>query len=154
MTGIVEMLLVYGVLLKSTLEDIQTLTISREWLFGGWGLLALWQLGHGQVWPVVWLLAMLAWGLGYGPSWPVVLFLPAIPYWPVLLVGAGVREGLIGDGDLLALSLAALYSPLAGWLGFIGLLAWSVYSRKAGSPWAPALPGLLLGVVIFWFVGG
>lgn len=77
-----------------------------------------------------------------------LLFYP--PAWPVLLTGYGYRRGLIGRADLLAVSgLACLFPLPAVLLALLGLEVWRrVWVRRQTGP-IPALPGLLLGVVIY-----
>ena len=77
-----------------------------------------------------------------------LLFYP--PAWPVLLTGYGYRRGLIGRADLFAVSgLACLFPLPAVLLALLGLEVWRrVWVRRQTGP-IPALPGLLLGVVIY-----
>jgi hypothetical protein len=94
------------------------------------------------------------WGLfGNISGWfalPILFYPPA---WPVLLTGYGYRKGMIGRADLLAISgLACLFPLPAVLLALIGLEIWRrVWIRKqTGS--IPALPGLLLGLLLFLFL--
>src|SRR6202142_3826792 len=77
-----------------------------------------------------------------------LLFYP--PAWPVLLTGYGYRRGLIGRADLLAVSgLACLFPLPAVLLALLGLEVWRrVWVRRQIGA-IPALPGLLLGVVVY-----
>ena len=77
-----------------------------------------------------------------------LLFYP--PAWPVLLTGYGYRRGLIGRADLMAVGgLACLFPLPAVLLALLGLEVWRrVWVRRQTGP-IPALPGLLLGVVIY-----
>lgn len=89
------------------------------------------------------------WGwLGNMPGWLSLplLFLPAA--WPVLLTGVGVRQGLVGRADLLAVAgLACLFPWSALVMAMLGLEAWRrFWRRRQGGP-VPALPGLLLGIL-------
>jgi len=80
---------------------------------------------------------------------PLLLFPCA---WPVLLTGYGYRKGLIGRADLLAISgLACLFPLSAVILSLLGLEVWRRFwiRRRAGP--VPALPGLLLGLIVFLF---
>ena len=80
-----------------------------------------------------------------------LLFYP--PAWPVLLTGYGYRKGMIGRADLLAISgLACLFPLPAVLLALIGLEIWRRVwiRRQTGS--IPALPGLLLGLLVFLFL--
>ncbi len=76
-----------------------------------------------------------------------LLFYP--PAWPVLLAGYSYRRSLVGRADLLAIAGIACLFPLpATLLALLGLEIWRrVWVRRQGGP-IPALPGLLLGVVI------
>lgn len=77
-----------------------------------------------------------------------LLFYP--PAWPVLLTGYGYRKGLIGRADVLAISgLACLFPLPAVILSLFGLEAWRRIwiRRQMGS--IPALPGLLLGTLVY-----
>jgi hypothetical protein len=95
-----------------------------------------------------------AWGwLSSIPGWLVfpLLFLPST--WPVLLTGFGVRQGVVGRADLLAIAgLACLFSWPALVLALLGLEAWRRFwrSRQAGP--VPAIPGLLLGILAYLLV--
>ena len=80
-----------------------------------------------------------------------LLFYP--PTWPVLLTAYGYRKGIIGRADLLAISsLACLFPFPAVLLSLLGLEAWRRVwiRRQTGS--IPALPGLLLGLLLFLFL--
>jgi len=77
-----------------------------------------------------------------------MLFYP--PVWPVLLTGYGYRKGIIGRADLLAISgLACLFPLPAILLSIFGLEVWRRLwiRRQMGS--IPALPGLLLGLIVW-----
>ncbi len=77
-----------------------------------------------------------------------LLFYP--PVWPVLFTGYGYRKGMIGRADLLAISgLACLFPLPAVLLSLFGLEIWRRLwvSRHPGS--IPALPGMLLGLMIY-----
>ncbi|RPI89566.1 MAG: hypothetical protein EHM40_20455 [Chloroflexi bacterium] len=77
-----------------------------------------------------------------------ILFYP--PAWPVLLTGYGYRKGMIGRADLLAISGLVCLLPLpAVLLALTGLEIWRRVwiRRQTGS--IPALPGLLLGLLVF-----
>jgi hypothetical protein len=97
------------------------------------------------------VLLALAWG--WLPRWPAFLALPLLfypPAWVVLLTGFGVRHGMIGRGDLLAVAgLACLFPWPALVLAALGLEAWRRFwvGRRSGP--VPALPGMLIGLLIF-----
>ena len=77
-----------------------------------------------------------------------LLFYP--PVWPVLLTGYGHRKRIIGRADLLAISgLACLFPLPAVLLSLFGLEVWHrFWIRRQMGP-IPALPGLLLGLIIY-----
>lgn len=95
-----------------------------------------------------------AWGwMGALPGWLVLplLFLPS--NWPLLLTGFGVRHGLVGRGDLLAITgLACLFPWPALVLALLGLEVWrKIWRKRQGGP-VPALPGLLLGILVYLLI--
>ena len=97
------------------------------------------------------LLLACAWGLLR--NLPGFLSLPLLfypPAWPVLLTGYGFRRGLIGRADLLAVTgLACLFPLPAVLLALLGLDLWRrVWIRRQAGP-IPALPGLLLGILVY-----
>lgn len=77
-----------------------------------------------------------------------LLFYP--PAWPVLLTGYGYRKGLIGRADLLAIAgLACLFPLSAVLLSLLGLELWRRVWVRRQSGSVPALPGMLLGLLVF-----
>lgn len=77
-----------------------------------------------------------------------LLFYP--PVWPVLFTGYGYRKSIIGRADLLAISgLACLFPLPAVLLSLLGLELWRRLwiHRQQGN--IPALPGLLLGLIVY-----
>ena len=87
------------------------------------------------------------------PAWMLPALLnPAT--WPVLLLGAGTRKGLIGGGDLFGLGVVACLFPwTAVWIVFLTVLLWvSVWQRIRPGP-APAIPGMLLGLLAYLALG-
>jgi hypothetical protein len=121
-----------------------------EFFFLGTILIAL------PVTPVQVSLIVLAciWGLlRYLPYWLAIPLLFYPPAWPVLLTGYVYRKRLIGRADLLAIGGLACLLPLSAvLLALIGLEVWRRFwvRRRAGS--IPALPGLLLGILLFFLV--
>lgn len=103
--------------------------------------------------PVVVSLVVLAvaWGwLKAIPGWLALplLFLPST--WPVLLTGFGVRQGVVGRADLLAIaSLACLFPWPALVLAMLGLETWRRLWRVRQDGPVPAIPGLLLGILAY-----
>ena len=96
---------------------------------------------------------LLAFAWGWLPGWPGMLSLPLLfypPAWVVLLTGAGVRHGMLGRADLLAVAgLAVLFPWPALILVGLGLEGWRRFWvwRREGP--VPALPGMLLGLLVF-----
>lgn len=97
------------------------------------------------------ILLACSWGvLRNLPSWLALPLMFYPPAWPVLLTGYGYRKGLIGRADLLAIAgLACLFPLPAVLLSLLGLELWRRVwiRRKSGS--IPALPGMLLGLLLF-----
>ena len=98
-------------------------------------------------------LILLAFAWGWLRRWPsslalLLLFYP--PVWVVLLTGFGVRHGMIGKADLLALAgLACLFPWPALILAALGLEVWRRFWVRHKSGPVPALPGMLLGILVF-----
>ncbi|MBA4362416.1 MAG: hypothetical protein C0411_17070 [Pseudomonas sp.] len=92
-----------------------------------------------------------AWGLLR--AWPRSLAWPLMLHpstWVVLLTGFGVRQGVIGRGDLLVIGgLAALLPWPATVLALLGVEAWRRIWRGRQAGPTPALPGMLLGVAVY-----
>ena len=77
-----------------------------------------------------------------------LLFYPLA--WPVLLTGYGYRKGLIGRADLLAIAgLACLFPLPAVLFSLLGLELWRRLWVRRQSGSIPALPGMLLGLLVF-----
>ncbi len=97
------------------------------------------------------ILLACVWGVfRYLPGWFALPLLFYPPAWPVLLTAYGYRKGIIGRADLLAISSLACLFPLpAVLLSLLGLEVWRRLwiRRQVGS--IPALPGLLLGLLVF-----
>ena len=77
-----------------------------------------------------------------------LLFYP--PVWPVLFTGYGYRKGIIGRADLLAISgLACLFTLPTVLLSLLGLELWRRLWVRRQHGDIPALPGLLLGLIVY-----
>ena len=77
-----------------------------------------------------------------------LLFYP--PVWPVLFTGYGYRKSIIGRADLLAISgLACLFPLPAVLLSLLGLELWRRLWVRRQHGEIPALPGLLLGLIVY-----
>ena len=98
-------------------------------------------------------LILLAFAWGRLPRWPRSLALPLLfypPAWVVLLTGFGARHGMIGKADLLAVAgLACLFPWPALILAALGLEVWRRFWVRHKSGPVPALPGMLLGILVF-----
>jgi hypothetical protein len=96
---------------------------------------------------------LLAFSWGWLSRWPSFLSLPLLfypPAWVVLLTGFGVRHGMIGKADLLAVAgLACLFPWPALILAALGVEAWRRFWVWRRSGPVPALPGMLLGILVF-----
>jgi hypothetical protein len=106
--------------------------------------------------PLPTLLVVLAFAWGWLSSIPGGLVLPLLflpSTWPVLLTGFGVRQGMVGRADLLAIAgLACLFPWPALVLAMLGLEVWRRFWRsRQGGP-VPAIPGLLLGILAYLLV--
>ena len=91
-----------------------------------------------------------AWGLRPWPNWIIWLLLLSPANWPVLLMGFGVRQSVVGKADLLAAgALACVFPWPALVLSFIGLELWRRWwvTRQSGP--VPALPGMMLGLGVY-----
>jgi hypothetical protein len=87
------------------------------------------------------------------PGWLAVPLLFYPPAWPILLTGYGYRKGLIGRADLLAISGLACLLPLSAvLLSLMGLEVWRRIWIRRQVGVIPALPGFLLGILLFLFV--
>jgi hypothetical protein len=97
------------------------------------------------------MIAACAWGcLDQLPGFLVLPLLFYPPAWPVLLTAYGVRHGLIGRADLLAVAgLACLFPWPALVMAMLALEFWRRWwVRRQVGP-VPAIPGLLLGILAY-----
>lgn len=94
------------------------------------------------------------WGLLRNlPGWLALPLLFYPPAWPLLLTGYGYRKGLIGRADLLAISGLACLLPLSAvLLSLLGLEVWRRIWVRRQAGVIPALPGFLLGMLVFLFL--
>ena len=83
-------------------------------------------------------------------GWFAIPLLVYPPIWPVLFTGYGYRKGIIGRADLLAISgLACLFPLPAVLLSLLGLELWRRLWIRRQQGNIPALPGLLLGLMVY-----
>jgi len=141
-------------LVFSAFEDLRRMSVSPV-VVGAMWLVVFVETAGWQQWPQAFILILITvWALWPDlPAFFVWLFLFYPPYWPVTLLAAGSREGVIGEADVVAMSALALWSPMVAWAGFAGMLLWWLWQRRKGRLWVPALPGILAGVLLF-FIGG
>lgn len=96
-------------------------------------------------------LVILAVGWGW-LRWPSILIIPALlspSTWVVLLTGTGVRRGLVGEADLLALGgIACLFGWPAPVTSLIGVEVWRWWWRLR-TDHIPAMPGIFLGLCAY-----
>jgi hypothetical protein len=116
-------------------------------------LASLFIAASGSLPKVLAIVLTVAWGIF--ASFPGFLVIPALffpPAWILLLTGFGVRRGLIGRADLLALAgIASLFPWTAVVLSVLGVELWRRWWRKRypNDGLSPALPGMLLGLSVF-----
>ena len=116
-------------------------------------LASLFIAASGSLPKVLAIVLTVAWGIF--ASFPGFLVIPALffpPAWILLLTGFGVRRGLIGRADLLALAgIASLFPWTAVVLSVLGVELWRKWWRKRypSDGLSPALPGMLLGLSVF-----
>src|SRR3972149_2624520 len=100
-------------------------------------------------WHVLALVIVVVWGISRRiPSrfaFPFVFY----PFsWPILLVGYGVRQQMVGKADLFAVGIIGFLFPIpalvAALLGFEFWRRWWV--RRGNCGFIPAVPGLFLGL--------
>jgi hypothetical protein len=105
--------------------------------------------------PVQTAIVLLAciWGLLRNlPNWFALPLLFYPPTWPILLTGYGYRKRIIGRADLLAISGLACLLPVSAVLcSLLGLEVWRRIWIRRQEGVIPALPGFLLGLLIFFF---
>ena len=136
-------------LILSALEDIRYLSVPLPYLYLAFALSGVYGLWHGYYLQVLGVIVALLWAYR---RLPVFVLLPLIlvpPIWPLVILGAGRREGMLGEGDLMATAALSLLSPWAGWGSVVGLvLFWGVL-KKRQALWMPAIPGILMGALPF-----
>jgi len=102
--------------------------------------------------PIRVALVILAVGWGW-LRWPSLLIIPSLfapSAWAVFLTGAGLQRGMIGEADLLILGgLACLFDWPATVFTLVGVEIWRRWWKKKLSRYMPALPGMLLGLIIY-----
>ena len=116
-------------------------------------LASLFIAASGSLPQVLAIVLAVAWGIF--ASLPGFLVIPALffpPAWVLLLTGFGVRRGVIGKADLLALAgIASLFPWTAMVLAVLGVELWRRWWRRRypSDGLSPALPGMLLGLSVF-----
>jgi len=143
------MLFLVGVgafLALSAVEDVKYLSAPRLYPLLAFALSVIYGTLHARYLSLIFVVLAFAWIYRYLPGQILLLLALFPPTWPLVILGAGYREGMIGDADLITIASLSLLSPWAGWSGLIGLIVyWKVLKRK--NLWVPAIPGILLGVL-------
>jgi hypothetical protein len=101
---------------------------------------------------VIVLVVAVIWGLFRRiPAWFALPFLFYPLSWPALLVGFGVRKGMIGRADLLAIAMIGFLFPfpavITSLFGFEFWRRWWI--RRGNDGLIPAMPGLFLGLAAY-----
>ena len=143
------LLLIFALLVLSALEDIKYLSTPQLYLYLAFALSVVYSLQHAHYILAAFVILALGWVYQYLPGLFLLLLVVCPPTWPMIVLGAGRREGMIGEADLLAVATISLISPWAGWGGLVGLvLFWGVL-RERSALWMPAIPGILIGALPF-----
>ena len=143
------LLLIFALLVLSALEDIKYLSTPQLYLYLAFALSVVYSLQHAHYVLAAFVILALGWAYQYLPG-PSLLLLAVYPLtWPLIILGAGKREGMIGEGDLMAAATVSLVSPWAGWGGLIGLVLFWAMLRRGRALWMPAIPGILMGALPF-----
>lgn len=143
---LVELFLIVAFVLFS-LADLKYRVVPGIWVFFfGAVMLSVFSNPLG----VATILLGVAWGshsLHPHLVWPTI-FNPAA--WPVLLTGFGVRHGVIGKADLLAIGgIACVFPWQAVVLSMLGVDVWRRWWVRSKTGPVPALPGMLVGLMIY-----
>jgi len=143
---IVEILLIAAFVLFSLADLRYRVVPGIQVFFFGAVLLSVFSNPFG----VVAIVLVVAWGsraLHPHLVWPTLLNPVA---WPVLLTGFGVRYGVIGKADLLAIGgIACIFPWQAVVLSVLGVEVWRRWWVRYENGPVPALPGMLLGLTMY-----
>jgi hypothetical protein len=140
---------IFVLLILSALEDVRYLSAPQLYLYLALALSAVYSLQHAHYVSLAFVALALGWAYQYLPG-PSLLLLTIYPLiWPLVILGAGKREGVIGEADLLVAASVTLISPWAGWGGLAGLVLFWALSKKRNALWLPAIPGILAGAMPF-----
>ena len=140
---------IFVLLISSALEDIKYLSAPQMYLYLALALGVAYGLRHAHYMLVVFVILALLWAYRYIPGWALVLLVVYPPVWPLVILGAGMREAIVGDGDLLTAATVSLLSPWAGLGSLVGLLLFWRLLKQRHALWYPAIPGVLMGALPF-----
>ena len=140
---------VFALLVLSALEDIEYLSVPQVYLYLALALSTVYGLRHAHYAAVAFAFLALGWTYRRLPALVLLLLAAYPPAWPLVVLGAGKREEIVGEGDLLAVAALFLVSPWAGWAGFAGLVVFWRLSKRRSTLWGPAIPGVLVGALPF-----
>ena len=107
---------------------------------------------HDNPWHVLALVIAVIWGnFRRIPAWFALPFVFYPFSWPILLVGYGVRQQMVGKADLFAVGIIGFLFPIpalvAALLGFEFWRRW--WMRRGNCGYIPAIPGLFLGLATY-----
>lgn len=143
---VVELLLIIALVLFSLADLRHRVVPGIQVFFFGAVLLSVFSNPLG----VAAIVLVVAWGsrsLYPHLIWPTLLNPVA---WPVLLTGFGVRHGVIGKADLLAIGgIACIFPWQAVVLSILGVEVWRRWWVRHHNGPIPALPGMLLGLMLY-----
>ena len=140
---------VFALLVLSALEDIEYLSVPQVYLYLAFALSVVYSLQHAHYTLAAFVILALLWAYRYLPGPLLLLMVVYPPTWPLVILGAGKREAVIGEGDLLAVAAVSLVSPWAGLSSLVGLLLFWKLLKQRRALCYPAIPGILMGALPF-----
>ena len=143
------LVVIFALLILSALEDVRYLSTPQMYLYLALALGVVYGLQHAHYMLVVFVILALLWAYRYLPGPLLLLMVVYPPTWPLVILGAGKREAVIGEGDLLAVAAVSLVSPWAGLGSLVGLLLFWKLLKQRRALWYPAIPGILMGALPF-----
>ena len=140
---------IFVLLILSALEDVRYLSAPQMYLYLALALGAVYGLQRAHYALVFFVVLALLWAYRYIPGWSLVLLVVYPPVWPLVILGAGMREAIVGDGDLLTAATVSFLSPWAALGSLVGLLLFWRLQKRRRALWYPAIPGVLMGALPF-----